>query len=72
MFDAEKELAEIKKIKKLVRKKRYSRSRLDKYKDELLALRKAGGSISDLQRWLRLRRVKVAWSTVQRWIKLNG
>ena len=72
MFDAEAEVLELKQLKKTISKKRYSRSKLDKFRDELKAMKIAGATYSDLHRWLAARRVKVAKSTVQRWFSKNG
>lgn len=72
MFDAKAEVIQLKILKKSISKKRYSRSRLDKYTDELKAMKVAGATYSDLQRWLQSRRIKVAWSTVQRWFTNHG
>lgn len=66
-FDPKSELIKLQTQTKSIRKTSYSSSRLDRYKAELLLLRKEGASIAELQRWLRSNRVKVAWSTVSRW-----
>lgn len=73
-FDVQKELLALKAQTKSIRKQRYSarKSRLDKFKFELLALHKAGSSIAELQRFLRAKRIKVVHSTVARWVKANG
>ena len=68
-FDVQAELDALKTQTKVIRKRRYSRSRLDRYKGELLQLYRAGASAAELQRWLRRQRVKVAWSTVYRWLQ---
>lgn len=57
---------------KVIRKRRYVISRLDKYKGELLTLYKKGVTIAELQRWLRQRKIKVVYSTVYRWIQKHG
>ena len=45
------------------------RSRLDHHGAELLALRRAGATVAQLTRWLRLRRdTSVAATTVGRWL----
>lgn len=73
-FDVQKELLALKDQTKSIRKQRYSarKSRLDKFKFELLELHRAGSSIAELQRFLRARRIKVVHSTVARWVKANG
>jgi hypothetical protein len=68
-FNAEKELAKIKSHRKSVRKKRYSKSRLDKFSFEIFELKKAGASLADIQLFLKKQRVKVVLSTIQRWLK---
>lgn len=68
-FDIQAELDALKTQTKVIRQRRYSRSRLDRYKGELLLLYRAGASAAELQRWLRRQRVKVAWSTVYRWLQ---
>lgn len=71
-FDAKSELAQLQAQKTVIRKRRFSRSRLDKFKSELLALKSEGATVADLQRWLRSKRVKVAYSTVSRWVAKHG
>ncbi len=68
-FDTENELLALKQQTKIIRKKRFTRSRLDKHSGELLSLYKQGASIAELQRWLRANRVKVQHSTVSRWLR---
>ncbi len=48
------------------------RSRLDRYKGELLTLHRAGTTCKDLQGWLREQRINVDISTVRRWLSKNG
>jgi len=73
-FNVQKELLVLKAQTRSIRKQRYSarKSRLDKFKFELLELYKAGSSIAELQRFLRANRIKVVHSTVARWVKSNG
>lgn len=71
-FNAKDELDKLRAEGRLIRKKRYFKSRLDRYEDELNALRASGASIAEIQRWLRKRRVNVVWSTVSRWFEKNG
>ena len=54
------------------RRPRYRRSRLDRYKGELLALRAEGCTTAELQRWLLARRVRVQHATVARWLRRHG
>ncbi|WP_318492128.1 hypothetical protein [Photobacterium leiognathi] len=53
------------------RKPRYRRSRLDRYKAELIALKQEGASNAECQRWLREKRIKVDHRTVGRWMEKN-
>ncbi len=74
-FDVHTELSSLKAQTQAIRKRAYStrKSRLDKYKFELLSLHQAGANTAELQRWLRTKnRVKVAHSTVLRWLEKNG
>ena len=73
-FDVEKEVAKLKEQTKLRRKRSYKSrvSQLDKYKFELLELRRGGNTIAELKRFLSSKRIPVAHSTVARWVKLNG
>jgi len=69
-FDAASELAEVKKIQEVRRKKRLFSSKLDKFEHGIRALKSAGASLAQLQIWLKKNSVKASRSTVQRW--LNG
>lgn len=73
-FDVQKELSALNAQTRSIRKRCYSarKSRLDRYKFELLELKKAGASNAELQRFLRGKRIKVAHSTVSRWLINNG
>ena len=72
MFDIDTELDLLRRQTSEIRKKRFSRSRLDRYRGELLQLHRAGASVAELQRWLRARRIRVVHSSVARWIARNG
>lgn len=71
MFDAHQEAEALRQQTRIIRKRSYTRrkSRLDQYKGELLALRREGCSVAELQRWLRKKRIKVVHSTVARWLE---
>ncbi|EJG0918807.1 hypothetical protein VV97_22660 [Vibrio vulnificus] len=71
MFDEKAETERLKQQTRIIRKKTYKRrkSRLDRYKGELLALQKEGCTTAELQRWLREKRIKVVHSTVARWLQ---
>jgi aminoglycoside phosphotransferase (APT) family kinase protein len=70
-FDVLKELAEIKEHRELQRRKYYRKSKLEKYRAELVALKMSGASAQDLVVWLRTKhRLKMHRSSVDRY--LNG
>lgn len=68
-FDPQVELATLREQTQTIRRRRYVKSRLDRYAGELLTLHRAGASTAELQRWLRGRRIKVVHSTVARWLE---
>ena len=52
------------------RRKLYRKSRLDKYRAELVAMKQAGASCADLVEWLRVNhRCKVNRSSIDRYLK---
>ena len=71
-FNADTELEVLRRQTGEIRRRRYTRSRLDRYRGELLLLHRGGASVAELQRWLRARRIRVVHSTVARWIDKNG
>ncbi|CDL80430.1 hypothetical protein [Xenorhabdus cabanillasii] len=71
-FDAGKELAALREQTRIIRKRRYRKSRLDRHAGELLQLYREGASAAELQRWLRVKRIRVVLSTVTRWLARNG
>ena len=73
-FNTQSELLALKAQTASLRKRSYKRrkSRLDKYKFELLELHRAGATGAELQRYLRSKRIQVTHSTVQRWLANNG
>ena len=71
-FDAVAEAALLRAQTRARRRPRYRRSRLDRYKGELLALRDEGCTTAELQRWLLARRVRVQHATVARWLRRHG
>ena len=69
-FDAVAELQRIRTLREEARRKLYRKSRLDKYRAELVAMRQAGASAADLAEWLRVaHRVKMNRSSVDRFLK---
>ena len=71
-FDAAAEAARLRAQTRARRRPRYGRSRLDRHKHELLALRDAGATTAEIRRWLLDRRVRVHHSTVARWLRRHG
>lgn len=69
IFNAAVEVARLKHKAQLRRKKRYSRSKLDKWRPEIRALRADGATLEQIQIWLRERRIKAEISTISRWLK---
>lgn len=68
-FDAKAEAKRLAAITELRKKKRYSRSKLDKYKFEILALRNEAATLQEIQIWLKEKKVSVQISTISRWLK---
>ena len=69
-FDAQTEVERIRARRAEARRKLYRKSRLDKYRAELVAMKQAGASCADLAEWLRVHhRCKVNRSSVDRYLK---
>ena len=70
-FNAAMELAKIHEIRKALRRRRtWGKSKLTKYRAELIKLREGGASYVDLAYWLRInKRVKIDSSNIQRFLK---
>ena len=71
-FDAPAEAARLKAETRIRRRARHTRSRLDRYAHELLALADEDCTPAELRRWLRDRHVHVHHSTVARWLRRHG
>ena len=71
-FDADVEVARLKAQTKARRRIRRRGSRLDRFANELIAMRHAGATTDELRRWLLAQRVRVCHSTVGRWLRRNG
>jgi len=68
-FDVEIELADIRRQLRQARRRRHYKSRLDRFRAELVSLRRDGNAtLSELVAWLRRRRCRVAASTVCRYL----
>lgn len=72
IFDARTELAELRRQTAEIRRRRYTKSSLDRYRGELIQLRRNGASVAELQRWLRDHRIRIVHSTVARWVTKNA
>ena len=68
-FDPIKELQEIKEHREMIKRRLYRKSKLDKYRAELVAMRQAGASAQDLVIWLKMKhRLKIHRSSVDRYL----
>ena len=64
------QMNDVKRVRKLSKRKQRNTSKLEPYRAELMALRRAGSSWSELRDWLRrYPRVKVDRSTIMRRVK---
>lgn len=69
-FDPLAEVERIRARRAEARRKLYRKSRLDKYRAELVAMKQAGASCADLAEWLRVsHRCKVNRSSIDRYLK---
>jgi hypothetical protein len=69
-FDAQTEVEQIRLRRAEARRKLYRKSRLDKYRAELVAMKQAGASCADLAEWLRVnQRLKVHRSSIDCYLK---
>ncbi len=69
-FNAKAEVDQIRARRAEARRKIHRKSRLDKYRAELVAMKLAGASCADLAEWLRVNhRCKVSRSSVDRFLK---
>lgn len=69
VFNPLNELNEVKERRALLRRKLFRRSKLEKYRSELVALRQAGGSSQDLATWLKMKhRLKIHRSSIDRYL----
>ena len=71
-FNAELEVARLKAQSRARRRIRRRGSRLDRFANELIAMRHAGATTEELRRWLLAQRIRVCHSTVGRWLRRNG
>ena len=72
-FNAQAEVNRIRARRAEARRKLYRKSRLDKYRAELFAMKEAGASCADLVEWLRVsHRCRINRSSVDRYLKKNS
>lgn len=68
-FDAHSEVERIRSRRAEARRKLYRKSRLEKYRAELVAMKQAGASCADLAEWLRVKhRIKIHRSSIDRYL----
>jgi len=70
------QLAAVRNVRRIARRGRRARSRLDRYRAEIETLTKAGASSYDIALWLRkFKRIKVhpttVWRALKRWRNLS-
>lgn len=69
-FDAQAEVKRIRSLRAEARRRLFRKSRLDRYRAELVAMRQAGASCTDLAVWLRVtHRCKINRSSIDRYLK---
>ncbi len=68
-FDAQAEVERIRTRRAEARRKHYRKSRLDRFRAELVAMRQAGASCADLAEWLRLHHCRVHRRSIDRYLK---
>ena len=69
-FDPQEELKRIRALRADARRKRFRKSKLDKYRTELVAMRRIGASCADLAEWLRItHRCKINRSSIARYLQ---
>jgi hypothetical protein len=69
-FDAQAEVKRIRLRRMEARRKLFRKSRLDRYRVELVAMRQAGASCADLAEWLRVsHRCRIHRSSIDRYLK---
>lgn len=68
-FDPVRELKAVKERRAMQRRRRYCKSKLEKYRAELVALHRAGASAQDLVTWIKARhRLKIHRSSIDRYL----
>lgn len=70
-MDVKAEVERLKAKAQARKKRKYSTSKLDKWKPELISLRSEGVTLEGLQIWLSEKRIPCEVSTISRWLKKN-
>ena len=69
-FNAQAEVRQIRARRAEARRRLYRKSRLDRYRAELVAMKQVGASCADLVEWLRIKhRCRINRSTVDRYLR---
>lgn len=69
-FDAAAEVEKIRARRTEARRKLYRKSSLDRFRAELMAMKRAGASCADLAEWLRIsHRCKIHRSSIHRYLR---
>ena len=71
-FDAKAEAQRLAAKAALRKRKRYSTSKLDKHKHQILSLRAEQATLEQIQIFLSEKKIKCAISTIKRWIDKNA
>ena len=68
-FDPLQELNKVKEVRAILRRKQYRKSKLQRYRYELVAMRRTGASFQDLSTWLQTKhRMKIHRSSIARYL----
>ena len=69
-FDAQAEVKRIRALRAEARRKLFRKSRLERYRAELVAMKRIGASCADLAEWLRVtHRCRIHRSSIDRYLK---
>ena len=69
-FDARAEVRRIRALRAEARRRLFRKSRLEKYRAELVAMKRVGASCADLAEWLRVaHRCRIHRSSIDRYLK---
>lgn len=71
-FNGHSEAARLRTWTKVTKKTRFFTSKLDKFRDQIVILRKHQATFLEIKRWLDEKNTHVDVSTVTRWFQKNG